>query len=94
MGIWHDLAPALPLSRGGGTVTERFIEQVIGRLVTDEEFRREFAADPMTACAALPQRGTPMTAEETAAILATDLALWERAAEELDPRLQRASLKP
>ena len=73
---------------------ERFIEQVIGRLVTDEEFRREFAADPMTACAALPQRGTPMTAEETAAILATDLALWERAAEELDPRLQRASLKP
>jgi hypothetical protein len=75
-------------------VTERFIELVIGRLVTDEEFRREFAADPNSACAALPQRGTPMTAEETAAIVVTDLALWERAAEDLDPRLQRASLKP
>ena len=75
-------------------MTERFIEQVIGRLVTDEEFRREFAADRIGACASLPQRGLPMTAEETAAILATDLTLWERAAEELDPRLQRASLKP
>jgi hypothetical protein len=75
-------------------VNERVVEQVIGRLATDEDFRREFAADPVGASSRLPQRGAPMSAGELAAIVATDLALWERAAEAIDPRLQRASLKP
>ena len=70
-----------------------FIELVIGRLVTDEEFRREFAADP-SGPARRCRAGHAVTDEEIAALLATDLAFWERAAEELDPRLQSASLKP
>ena len=73
-------------------VTERFIELVIGRLVTDEDFRRAFREDPRAALAGLPQRGVPLTESERAALLATDLALWERVAEHVDPRLQRASL--
>ena len=73
-------------------VTERFIELVIGRLVTDEDFRRAFREDRRAALDGLPQRGVPMTESECAALLSTDLALWERVAEQVDPRLQRASL--
>jgi hypothetical protein len=73
-------------------VTERFIELVIGRLVTDEDFRRAFREDPRAALDGLPQRGVPLTESECAALLSTDLALWERVAEHVDPRLQRASL--
>lgn len=45
-------------------VTERFIELVIGRLVTDEDFRRAFRDDPQAAVDALPQRGAPLTDSE------------------------------
>ena len=75
-------------------VTERFIELVIGRLVTDEDFRRAFRDDAQAAVDALPQRGAPMTDSERTALFSTDLALWERVAEQVDPRLQKASLKP
>jgi hypothetical protein len=75
-------------------VTERFIELVIGRLVTDEDFREAFRNDPQAAIETLPQRGAPMTAGERTALLSTDHGLWERVAEQVDPRLQKASLKP
>jgi hypothetical protein len=74
-------------------VTQRCIEVVIGRIVTDEEFRRKFLSDPHEALVELLERGTHLTQTEIAALVATDSSLWERVAEQIDPRLQKASLK-
>jgi hypothetical protein len=74
-------------------VTQRCIEMVIGRLVTDEEFRQTFLRDPHEALAELLERGTHLSHAEIAALIATDASLWERVAEDVDPRLQKVSLK-
>jgi hypothetical protein len=75
-------------------VTQRNIELVIGRLSTDEEFRQRFGADPRGTLAELLERGTHLTPVEIGALVATDSTLWERVAEQIDPRLQKASFKP
>lgn len=74
-------------------MTQRCIEIVIGRLVTDEEFRGTFLKDPHQALGDLLERGTHLSHSEIAALIAIDSALWERVAAEIDPRLQKASLK-
>jgi len=74
-------------------VTQRSIELVIGRLTTDEEFRRRFSEDPHEVLAELLAWGTHLTPVEMAALVATDLTLWDRIAERIDPRLQKADLK-
>jgi hypothetical protein len=74
-------------------VTQRWIETVIGRLLTDEEFRRGFLVDPKQALQELIERGTDLTRTEIAALMAIDSKLWKRVAREIDPRLQKASLK-
>ena len=74
-------------------VTQRCIESVIGKLVTDEEFRNTFLVDPHKALSELLERGTHLTHAEIAALIATDPDLWASVAERVDPRLQKASLK-
>jgi hypothetical protein len=74
-------------------VTQRSIEMVIGRLVTDEEFRATFLVDPHRALGELLERGNHLTHAEIAALIATDPAVWANVAENVDPRLQKASLK-
>jgi hypothetical protein len=74
-------------------VTQRSIEAVIGRLVTDEEFRATFVKDPGQVIEQLLERGIHLTPGEIAALMATDAGLWERVAEHVDPRLQKADLK-
>jgi hypothetical protein len=71
----------------------RHIEQLIGRLVTDEDFRRAFVREPRRTLTEATQCGVALSAIEINALLATDLALWDRVAQELDSRLQKASLK-
>ena len=75
-------------------MTQRSIEIVVGRLVTDEEFRDAFLSDPHQALALLLERGMHLNHAEIAALVAMDGAFWERVADEVDPRLQKASLKP
>lgn len=75
------------------TMAQRDVESVIGRLVTDEEFRREFLGDPARTLGALVEHGIGLSRAEVAALIATDRALWERVADTLDLRLQKASLK-
>jgi hypothetical protein len=75
-------------------VTQRSIEMVIGRLVTDEEFRQTFMDDPVSALVGLLEQGTHLTRAEITALVATDSELWNRVAEQIDQRLQKASLKP
>jgi hypothetical protein len=74
-------------------VTQRSIEMVIGRLLTDEEFRDTFLSNPHRALSELLERGTQLTHAEIAALVGIDAGLWGRVADEIDPRLQKASLK-
>lgn len=90
---WTALALPLPSQGSEARVTQRSIEMVIGRLVTDEEFRQTFLNDPHQALADLLERGTHLTPAEVAALVATDSELWAMVADRIDERLQKVSLK-
>jgi hypothetical protein len=72
---------------------QRSVEILIGRLVTDEDLRRRFLAEPQETIRMAQQGGLALTATEVDALLASPGALWEILAAALDPRLQKASLK-
>ena len=72
---------------------QRHIELLIGRLVTDEDFRRAFQNDPHKTLSDAEQWGLALTTIEVSALLATDQTLWDRIAIELDSRLQKASFR-
>ena len=66
---------------------------LIGRLVTDEDFRRAFERDPQQVLQRAAEWGLALSEIEVTALLATDQSLWERIALELDSRLQKASFR-
>jgi hypothetical protein len=72
---------------------QRSVELLIGRLVTDEDMRLRFLADPRDTIRLEQLVGLVLTRAEVDALLASPVALWERLAEALDPRLQKASLR-
>ena len=72
---------------------QRHIELLIGRLVTDEEFRRSFQRDPQQTLSAVADCGIRLSTVEVTALLATDQTLWDRVAVELDSRLQKVSFE-
>jgi hypothetical protein len=74
-------------------VAQRFIEVVIGRLITDEAFRTTFLRDPHKTLAALLEGGMQLTNGEMAALVETDSELWGQVAEQVDERLQKVNLK-
>ena len=74
-------------------MSQRSIEIVVGRLVTDEAFREAFSRDPRGTLEELAGHGIALTDVEVRALLGTHRALWARVADELDPRLQKASLR-
>ena len=65
---------------------------LIGRLITDEEFRRDFLRDPETTLFELSERGLDLSRTEIAALVDTDRSLWVQTAGSVDPRLRKASL--
>jgi hypothetical protein len=71
---------------------QRSIEILIGRLITDEDFRRSFMRDPHGTLEHFAGLGLDVTPGETLALLATDSTLWDRVANQVDARLQKASL--
>ncbi|MDL2717918.1 MAG: Os1348 family NHLP clan protein [Acidobacteriota bacterium] len=75
-------------------MSQKCVEMIFGRLATDEELRREFRRDPQGTLGKLADCGVELTSAERAALLATNGALFERLAETIDPRLQKASLRP
>jgi hypothetical protein len=66
---------------------------LIGRLITDDQFRDEFTRNPEGVLLALCDRGFDLSRTEIAALVNTDASVWARTAEAIDPRLQKASLK-
>jgi hypothetical protein len=74
-------------------VAQRIVEMLIGRLITDEQFREKFLHAPEKTLLDLCDRGLDLSKTEIAALMNTDPSIWARAAGALDPRLQKASLK-
>jgi ligand-binding sensor domain-containing protein len=72
---------------------QRSIEILIGKLVTDEEFRLAFLHDPKATLELAETWGIALSPYEVRALLSTDRGLWDRVADELDVRLQKASLR-
>lgn len=75
-------------------MSQKCVEMIFGRLATDEELRREFRRNPQETLCRLAACGVELTVAERDALLATNGALFERLAEAIDPRLQKASLRP
>jgi len=74
-------------------MSQRTIERVIGRLLTDEEVRHKFTRSPRQTLAELGEQGWELSYLEVDALLTMDVRLWSDVAARIDPRIQRCSLK-
>jgi hypothetical protein len=68
------------------------VERVIGRLMTDEEFRRRFTAHPAAVLRELTAGGMELTDCEFRVLSAFDSRIAARCARAIDPRIQKADL--
>jgi hypothetical protein len=74
-------------------MSQRNVEMVIGRLATDEEFRRRFETEGESILRDLVASGVELTQVETKALLDLNFSACRRFARCLDPRLQKISLR-
>jgi hypothetical protein len=74
-------------------MSQRNVEILIGRLLTDEELRERFLQAPFDTLTALSEQGLELTRGEIDALVQTDEQLWGRVAAKLPSRLQRSSLR-
>ena len=74
-------------------MSQKTVQSIIGRLVTDEEYRVRFLRDPRGALNGLRDQGVELTRGEIEALVRTDRAIWTNAAERIDPHLQQSSLR-
>jgi hypothetical protein len=72
-------------------MSQRSVEILLGKLVTDEELRLRFRAEPEVTLAAFRQ-GLELSPVEIEALRSLDVRALDRFARALDPRLQKASL--
>jgi hypothetical protein len=75
-------------------MSQKTVQLLIGRIVTDEELRLRFVRQPLETLTDLREQGFELTASETEALVETDRQFWNSAAARIHPRLQRCSLCP
>lgn len=73
-------------------MSQRSVERVIGRLVTDEEYRRRFTEDPVAVLEEMCECGMELTVLEMRALASIDPALVARFADAIDPRIQKVCI--
>lgn len=73
-------------------MSQRNVERVIGRLVTDEAFRHRFETDPGAVLREVTECGVELTPCERHALASLELRAARRFAEAIDPRLQKCDL--
>jgi hypothetical protein len=73
-------------------MSQRNVESVIGRIVTDEAFRERFSEDPGFVLRAVTEAGIELTPLEMQALARLDMRLVHRLAEAIDPRIQKVAL--
>ncbi len=74
-------------------MTQRNVEWLLGRLLTDEELRTDFIRHPANTLEELQRQGWELTATEVEALLSGDAAMWRDLARRIPSRLQRCSLR-
>lgn len=74
-------------------MSQRTVQLLIGRIVTDEELRRRFVERPSETLTELCDQGAELTTFEIDALVRTDRTVWDALAKRIHPRLQRCSLK-
>lgn len=74
-------------------MSHKTVQSIIGKLITDEEYRARFLEDPRAFLVALREQGVELTRKEVDALVRTDARLWPEAADRIDPDLQRSSLR-
>ena len=74
-------------------MSQKTVQLIIGRLVTDEDYRGRFLDDSRAFLLALREQGLELTEREIDALVRTDAALWPEAAGRVHPDLQRSSLR-
>jgi hypothetical protein len=74
-------------------MSQRSVERMVGKLVTDEAFRHRFAQDREAALGeATASEGLELNICERHAIASLDIDVLERLAQAIDPRLQKAEI--
>jgi DNA-binding NarL/FixJ family response regulator len=73
-------------------VSQRGVQLVIRRLLTDADFRHRFEAHASECLVMLRERGVDLNETELAALVETDRRLWSRMAGRIDRRLQRVKM--
>lgn len=74
------------------TMAQKYVQFIIGRILTDEELRANFLERPLATLASLRDAGFELTSTEIDALARTDRRLWQSGARWLDARLQRCRL--
>ena len=74
-------------------MSQRSVELLIGRLLTDEDLRRRFVREPAATLAELCGQGWDLSACEVDALLSRDAAIWAELARQIPSKLQRCSLR-
>jgi outer membrane protein TolC len=73
-------------------MTQKSVESLIGKLISDEALRRRYEADRAGTLAQLQREGLELNSIEISALENLDLTELERLAETIDPRLRRAAM--
>jgi hypothetical protein len=74
-------------------MSQKTVQLVIGRLVTDEELRARFVERPRETLTELREQGFELTEDEIDALARSDAKMWPAMARRIHPRLQRCSLR-
>ena len=74
-------------------MSQKSVEIVIGRLITDEGLRTDFYVDPVRVLRAMEGKGIELNPAEFAALVEMPVAAWVTMAAWIHPRLQKVALK-
>jgi hypothetical protein len=86
------VARALRLAALESGMSQRTVQLLIGKIVTDEDLRRRFVEQPAATLRTMCELGFELTELEVDALVRTDRSLWDATANRLHPNLQRCSL--
>ena len=74
-------------------MSQRNVEKVIGRLITDEGFRRRFALDPFDALFEMTLCGVELSGLELKALASINPSRAGQFADTIDPRIQKVDVQ-
>lgn len=74
-------------------MSQKTVQLVIARLITDEDVRLQFLSNPVETLGTFREQGFELTSDEMDALIKTDKDLWAYVAGRIHPRLQRCSFR-